>query len=75
MGEYLGQNPEQGERFNRERALANVVENYFPEDAEFLGEMDFDDCLGAVYGQLLEIGEDPATILGEAGVLEGEDEV
>ncbi|HET8690317.1 MAG TPA: hypothetical protein VFL81_02680 [Candidatus Saccharimonadales bacterium] len=75
MGEGLDQNPEHVERFDREQALADLVENYFPEDAEFLGEMDFDDRLGAVYGQLLELGEDPDAVLTEAGVLEDEDEI
>jgi hypothetical protein len=33
-------------------------------------EMDFDDALGFIYGQLMEIGEDPDTVLQEFGVTE-----
>ncbi|HET7629741.1 MAG TPA: hypothetical protein VFK03_00035 [Candidatus Saccharimonadales bacterium] len=75
MSENLGQDPEQAEQFNAERALGGVVDNYFPEDAEFLGEMDFEDRLNTVYRQLLELGEDPEVVLAEAGVLESNDEV
>lgn len=51
-------------------ALAQVVEQYFPEDKEFVMEMDFDDALGFMYGQLLEQGEDPDEVLREMGVTE-----
>ena len=67
------QNPER----DRLAALAEVVEQYFPDDKEFVTELDFEEALGFVYGQLLETGEDPDTVLVEAGVIEkeGDDEV
>lgn len=73
MGEFLPQqsNPE----IEREASLAQLVEQYFPEDKEFFSEMDFDDALGFVYGQLLEQGEDPDLILQEFGVTEGTHEI
>lgn len=61
--------------------LREVCDQYFPQfglekaDIEALFEDaqgDFTDALGAVYGQLLENGEDPDTILAEAGILEEE---
>ncbi|HET6622338.1 MAG TPA: hypothetical protein VFG56_00185 [Candidatus Saccharimonadales bacterium] len=73
MSESLGQSPENAEEFSRERALSGLIHEYFPEDEEFFGEMDFEDRLGAVYGQLLESGEDPDLVLGEAGVLEDDE--
>lgn len=67
MGEFLPpSNPEQ----EREMGLARLVEQYFPEDAEFVVDMDFDDALGFVYGQLLEQGEDPDEVLHDFGVTE-----
>ena len=68
MSEFLSQpNPE----FERETALRRLIEQYLPEDVEFLGDMDDEDKLGYVYGQLLEQGEDPDEILREFGVTEG----
>jgi hypothetical protein len=54
----------------REVAFASLVEQYFPKDKAFIMEMDFDDALGFIYGQLMEIGEDPDTVLQEFGVTE-----
>lgn len=64
-------NPE----FERERGLQALIEKYFPEDSEFLADMDGEDKLGYVYVQLLEQGEDPDEILREFGVTEVNDEV
>ncbi|HRJ06619.1 MAG TPA: hypothetical protein PK096_02990 [Candidatus Saccharibacteria bacterium] len=64
--------------FEREKALRQVIEQYLPEDAEFLADMDEEDQLGYIYGQLLEMGEDPDVILQEFGITEkdeDEDEV
>ena len=53
-----------------------VIEEYFPEDMEFYLGFDEEDLVSALYGALLDIGEDPDEVLGEFGVLEsgGEDE-
>ncbi len=72
MSEFLlPSNPE----LERETALRQVIEQYLPEDAEFLADMDEEDKLGYMYGQLLEMGEDPDEILHEFGVTEENDEV
>lgn len=67
--EPIPTNPER----DRLATLAAVVEEYFPEDKEFVTGLDFEEALGFVYGQLLEQGEDPDVVLVEAGVVEGED--
>ena len=59
---------------NRYEALAGVIEQYCPEDKEFIIQMDFEEALGYVYGMLLEAGEDPDVVLADCGVIESEDE-
>lgn len=49
-------------------ALSNVVEEYLPEDAEWLMEFDEDELIGAVYGLLIEQGLDADEILEQFGV-------
>ena len=72
MSEVLSQpNPE----FDREEALRQLIEQYLPEDVEFLEDMDEEDTPGYVYGQLLEMGEDPDEILQKFGITEGSNEV
>ena len=72
MNEFLSQpNPE----LERETALRQLIEQYLPEDVEFLADMDEEDKLGYIYGQLLEMGENPDEILREFGVTEEDDEV
>lgn len=72
MNEHLSQqNPE----FERQAALQQLIEQYLPEDIDFLEEMDEEDKLGYIYGQLLELGEDPDEVLHEFGVTEENDEV
>lgn len=67
MSEHLPQSDPERERLS---GLAQLVEAYFPEDKEFISEMDFEDALGYIYGQLLESGEDPDVILKDFGVTE-----
>lgn len=74
MTEFEAHEQERAEKFNRERALDTVVKEYLETDEEFLSGHDLDDRIGAVYGMLLEQGEDPDVILGDAGVLEKEDD-
>ena len=74
MGEYEENSVEQAVEFERKRALDVIIAEYLEADEEFLDGHDFEDKVGAVYGMLLELGEDPDVILGEAGVLEQEDE-
>ena len=67
MNEFISQpNPE----LERGMALLRVTEQYFPEDVEFLADMDEGDKLGYIYGQLLEMGKDPDEILQGFGVTE-----
>jgi hypothetical protein len=73
MSELGSENQEQAAEFDRERALAGVIDQYFPEDKEFLEGHDLDDRIAAVYGMLLEQGEDPDVVLADAGVIEGEE--
>lgn len=72
MGELLQFPDKERERL---RGLADLMEAYFPEDKAFVLDMDFEDALGFVYGQLLETGEDPAVVLHEFGVTEAADEI
>ena len=72
MGEYEENSVEQAVEFERKRALDVIIAEYLDADEEFLDGHDFEDKVGAVYGMLLELGEDPDVILGEAGVLEKE---
>lgn len=69
MSEFLS-NPDV-ER-EREEALESIITKYFPEYGEFLAGMDAEDLIGAVYGQLLEIGEDADEVLQKYGVTERE---
>lgn len=73
MSEFISRsNPE----LEREAALLRVIEQYFPEDTDFLADMDEEDKLGYIYGQLLEAGQDPDEILQEFGVTEeGDNEI
>lgn len=50
--------------------LARIIEDYFPHDFDFLSDMEMEDMVGALYGMLLEIGEDPDEILKLNGVTE-----
>lgn len=56
--------------FDRQRALNTVIEEYFPEDKEFLDGFGLEDKVGTVYGMLLELNEDADAVLAESGVLE-----
>ncbi len=68
--------PPSDPELERARAFASVVEQYLPEDKEFILDMDEEEALGYVYGMLLEMGEDPDVVLREFGVTEeNEDEV
>ena len=72
MNEFSPQpNPES----ERQAALRRIIERFVPEDAEFLDEMDEEDQLGYIYGQLLEMGENPDEILHAFGVTEESDEI
>jgi hypothetical protein len=43
-----------------EERVGQIIAKYFPEDESWLEEFtDIGDKLGAIYGQLVEIGEDP----------------
>lgn len=78
MSELNPGDQERAEAFDRARALEQIIDSYLQADKEYLmEEHDLDDRVGAVYGMLLEMGEDPDIILVEAGVLEkeGDDEV
>lgn len=67
-----------GERYqaepNYEGELTNNTErligDLFPEDKEFLSDLDTEDTVAALYGMILEIGEDPDEILAKYGITE-----
>lgn len=63
--------PQPDFELQRERGAAALIERHFPEDKGFVMEMDFEEALGFIYGQLLENDEDPDEILHEFGVIEG----
>jgi hypothetical protein len=68
--------PPSDPELERARAFAAVIEQYLPDDTEFILGLDEDEALNYVWGMLLEVGEDPEVVLKEYGVIEeGEDEV
>lgn len=72
MGEFLA---EPGSEAERETGLRSIIEQYFPDDEEFLECMEEPDKIGYIYGSLLEQGDDPDVILQEFGVTEEKDEI
>ena len=49
-----------------------LINDFFPDDVPFILEQlkDEDDIVGFLYGQLLEIGEDPDDVLAQYGITE-----
>lgn len=74
MSEFDPRGPEMAGEFECRRALQNVIEEYFDEHQDFLEGFDLEERVGAVYGMLLEIGEDPDVVMIEAGVFVKEDD-
>ncbi len=72
MSEHLPQEDHDLERMVR---LNRLLETHFPDDIEFIMGMDEQDALGFVYGQLLELGEDPDEVLEQHGITEDHDEI
>jgi hypothetical protein len=72
--EPLPQNADDMERFVR---IDRLLEDYFSDDIKFtLEELEDDeDVMEFLYGQLIEIGEDPDEVFERYGVTEGDDEV
>lgn len=62
--------PENQVEFERTVGYARIIEQYFPEDMEFTAGMDEEELAGFLYGQLLEIGEDPDKIFNAFGITE-----
>ena len=52
--------------------INRLLETYFPDDVGFILDQlkDEEDVIGFLYGQLLEIGEDPGDVLAQYGILE-----
>ena len=50
--------------------LDEIIAEYFPDDSEFLGDFNDDDLLGYLYGQLIEIGEDPDKVFAKYNIVE-----
>lgn len=67
--ESLPQTDNEMERLVR---VNKLVGDYFPEDIKFILENmgDEEDIFGFLYGQLIEIGEDPDEILAQYGIIE-----
>jgi hypothetical protein len=72
--EYLPQNSDDMERL---LAIDRLIESYFPDDTQFVLEQlrDEEDVVSFLYGQLLEIGEDPEEVLLRYGITEESDEI
>ena len=72
--EFLPQSRADMERYMR---INRMLEAYFPEDIKFVLEQlqDEEDEMGFLYGQLLEIGEDPNEVFAVYGITEETDEV
>ena len=49
-----------------------LINDFFPDDVPFILEQlkDEDDIVGFLYGQLLEIGEDPDDVLAQYSITE-----
>ena len=54
--------------------MAAIIEKFFPEDEEFLMGYGEDDLLGALYGMLIERGEDPDEVFAEYEITEEQNE-
>lgn len=67
--ETLPQTPADMERLVR---IDRLVNDYFPDDVPFMLEQlhDEQDIIGFLYGQLIEIGEDPDDILALYNITE-----
>lgn len=73
MSDHL---PQSAEDIDRLMAMHRVVEVFFPDDVAFILEqlLDEEDEISFLYGQLLEVGEDPDEVLTTYGVIEREEE-
>lgn len=71
MSEHL---PQSNEDLSRLLAIQRLVHDKFPDDEHFMLEelADEQDVNGFLYGQLLEIGEDPDEVMEQYEILEKE---
>ena len=55
--------------------IDRLVGDYFPEDVDFIVQQlkDEEDEINFLYGQLLEIGEDPDEVFARYGITESEE--
>lgn len=69
--------PQTGEDVERYVRINRMLEAYFPEDIDFVLQQlhDDEDEMNFLYGQLLEIGENPDEVFAEYGITEATDEV
>ena len=63
------------EQYEHRSALDALLEDYFPDDAEFASDFDDEDKLGFLYGQLNEQGDDADIIFKRYGITEDSDEI
>ena len=54
----------------RRVALDQLIDQYAPEDKDFIADMDEEETIGYLYGLLLGMGEDPDVVLKDFGVTE-----
>ncbi len=64
--------PQSSDDMERLMGINRLLETYFPDDVGFILDQlkDEEDVIGFLYGQLLEIGEDPGDVLAQYGILE-----
>lgn len=63
------------EQYEHRGALESLVEDFFPDDATFVAELDDEDKLHFLYGQLEAQGNDADMIFKQYGITEDDNEV
>ena len=66
--------PRNSNEIQRLLRIDRLVGDYFPEDVDFILRQltDEEDVINFLYGQLLEIGEDPDEVFAQYGITESE---
>ena len=67
--------PRNSNEIERRPRIDRLVGDYFPEDVDFIVQQlkDEEDEINFLYGQLLEIGEDPDEVFARYGITESEE--
>lgn len=80
IGETMTDNepqPQSSEDLDHLTSIDRLIQDIFPDDIYFILEQleDEDDVVGFLYGQLLDIGEDPDEVLQRYGITEAGNEI